>query len=99
MQCLGVPSCRRRSVNRSQELYLQEQSRRVAALNGQRLGKGCWGHRELTVGNGTAAGIGRSSPEPWIRLFSSTGLCERGARTGVTLSRATRSSCSLLVTD
>lgn len=40
MQCLGVPSCRRRSVSRSRELYLQEQSRKVAALNGQRLGKG-----------------------------------------------------------
>lgn len=38
MQCLGVPSCRRRSVSRSRELYLQEQSRKVAALNGQRLG-------------------------------------------------------------
>ncbi|XP_029337454.1 1-phosphatidylinositol 4,5-bisphosphate phosphodiesterase delta-1 isoform X1 [Mus caroli] len=38
MQCLGVPSCRRGSVNRSRELYLQEQSRKVAALNGQRLG-------------------------------------------------------------
>lgn len=61
MQCLGVPSCRRRSVSRSRELYLQEQSRKVAALNGQRLGKGCRGHREPAVGNGTAAGIGRSS--------------------------------------
>lgn len=50
MQCLGVPSCRRRSVNRSRELYLQEQSLKVAALNGQRLGKGCRGHREPTAG-------------------------------------------------
>lgn len=45
MQCLGVPSCRRGSVNRSRELYLQEQSRKVAALNGQRLGKGLQGTR------------------------------------------------------
>lgn len=47
MQCLGIPSCRRPSVSRSRELYLQEQSRRVAALNGQRLGKG---HTRGTLG-------------------------------------------------
>lgn len=51
MQCLGVPSCRRGSVNRSRELYLQEQSRKVAALNGQRLGKGCRGHRDPAAGD------------------------------------------------
>lgn len=34
MQCLGFPS-----RSRSRELYLQEQSLKVAALNGQRLGK------------------------------------------------------------
>uniref|UniRef100_A0A452TI92 Phosphoinositide phospholipase C n=1 Tax=Ursus maritimus TaxID=29073 RepID=A0A452TI92_URSMA len=33
MQCLGIPS-----RSRSRELYLQEQSLKVAALNGQRLG-------------------------------------------------------------
>ncbi|KAL4678126.1 hypothetical protein H8959_020800 [Pygathrix nigripes] len=32
MQCLGI-----RSRSRSRELYLQEQSLKVAALNGQRL--------------------------------------------------------------
>lgn len=50
MQCLGVPSCRRGSVNRSRELYLQEQSRKVAALNGQRLGKGLQGTRRAGCG-------------------------------------------------
>lgn len=35
MQCLGI-----RSRSRSRELYLQEQSLKVAALNGRRLGKG-----------------------------------------------------------
>lgn len=39
MQCLGVQ--RSRSQGHSRELYLQEQSLKVAALNGQRLGKGC----------------------------------------------------------
>lgn len=42
MQFLGG---RRRS--RSRELYLQEQSLRVAALNGRRLGKGRTGHQDL----------------------------------------------------
>lgn len=42
MQCLGIPS-----RSRSRELYLQEQSLKVAALNGQRLGKGRRGHRAL----------------------------------------------------
>jgi hypothetical protein len=46
MQCLGVPS-RSRSLSRSRELYLQEQSLKVAALNGQRMGKGRREHREL----------------------------------------------------
>ena len=40
MQCLGVRR-RSRSQSRSRELYLQEQSLEVAALNEQRLGKGC----------------------------------------------------------
>ena len=39
MQCFGVRRPSRR-LSRSRELYLQEQSRKVAALNGQRLGKG-----------------------------------------------------------
>ncbi|XP_004635294.1 1-phosphatidylinositol 4,5-bisphosphate phosphodiesterase delta-1 isoform X2 [Octodon degus] len=39
MQCLGGRSrSRRRSRSRSRELYLQEQSLKVAALNGKRLG-------------------------------------------------------------
>ena len=39
MQCFGVRRPSRR-LSRSRELYLQEQSLKVAALNGQRLGKG-----------------------------------------------------------
>lgn len=39
MQCFGIRRPSRR-LSRSRELYLQEQSLKVAALNGQRLGKG-----------------------------------------------------------
>lgn len=77
MQCLGVPSCRRGSVNRSRELYLQEQSRKVAALNGQRLGKGCRGHREPAVGEADSS-WNRALLPLSLRLYmfnSSAGLC------------------------
>lgn len=67
MQCLGIPSCRRRSVSRSRELYLREQSRRVAALNGQRLGKGCGDTECLLRGMGQQLERGAPAFEPQMR--------------------------------
>ena len=64
MQCLGI-----RSRTRSRELYLQEQSLKVAALNGQRLGKGPGGHLAL-LGRQLGHDVGRPYvPELGIPAF------------------------------
>lgn len=59
MQCLGGRS-------RSAERSLQEQSLRVAALNGQRLGKG----RRAPSTEGEGSGAGRRVPVPLWDLLS-----------------------------